>query len=56
MRRVGELPVAARELAAAMAADENVPMCVNNCRVANETERAALAASTLRVWDELRAA
>jgi alcohol dehydrogenase class IV len=56
VRRVGELPVDAPDLVAAMAADENAPMCVNNCRVADETARAALAASTLRVWEELRAA
>jgi alcohol dehydrogenase class IV len=56
VRRVGELPVSAPDLAAAIVADENVPMYVNNCRLADDAERAELAASTLRAWDELRAA
>jgi alcohol dehydrogenase class IV len=56
VRRVGALAVSAPALAAAMVADENVPMFDNNCRRADDAERAELAASTLRTWDELRAA
>jgi alcohol dehydrogenase class IV len=56
VRRIGELPVSTPDLAAAMVAEENVPMYVNNCRLAGDAERAALAASTLRAWAELRAA
>jgi hypothetical protein len=56
VRRVGALAVSAPALAAAMVADENVPMFDNNCRRADDAERTELAASTLGTWDELRAA
>jgi hypothetical protein len=36
-----------------MVADENLPMYMNNCRVADDDERIDLATSTLRAWDEL---
>ena len=56
VKRAGPLTVTAPDLAAAMVADENLPMYTNNCRVADDDERLALAASTLRTWDELLAA
>jgi alcohol dehydrogenase len=56
VRRGGELAVSVPDLAAAMVAEENLPMYRNNCRIPDARERAQLAASTLRVWAELRAA
>jgi alcohol dehydrogenase class IV len=56
VRRVGQLSVSASDLASTMVAEENLPMYVNNCRLADDAERAALATSTLRAWDELRVA
>ncbi len=56
VRRAGELAVSVPDLAAAMVAEENLPMYRNNCRIPDARERAQLAASTLRVWAELRAA
>jgi alcohol dehydrogenase class IV len=56
VRRVGELPVSAPDLAAAMVAEENLPMYRNNCRIADARERKELATWTLRTWAELRAA
>ena len=41
--RVGALTVGADEIAATMVAEENLPMYANNCRLADDTERAALA-------------
>ena len=55
VRRAGELAVSVPDLAAAMVAEENLPMYRNNCRIPDAGERTQLAASTLRVWAELRA-
>jgi hypothetical protein len=54
--RLGDLPVSPRDLAAAMVAEENLPMYRNNCRIASAGERDELSSSTLRVWAELGAA
>jgi alcohol dehydrogenase class IV len=54
--RLGDLPVSPRDLAAAMVAEENLPMYRNNCRIAGAGERDELSSSTLRVWAELGAA
>jgi alcohol dehydrogenase class IV len=56
VHRVGALGVSPADLAAAMIAEENVPMYRNNCRVADAGERNELATTTLRVWTELGAA
>jgi alcohol dehydrogenase len=53
VRRAGALSVTAPDLAAAMVADENIPMYRNNCRVADDVECMQLAESTLRTWNEL---
>jgi alcohol dehydrogenase class IV len=53
VRRAGALSVTAPELAAAMVADENIPMYRNNCQVADDVECMRLAESTLRTWNEL---
>jgi alcohol dehydrogenase len=55
VRGVGELSVSSPDLAAAMVAEENLPMYRNNCRIADARERNELAASTLRAWAELGA-
>ena len=54
---VAALPDAALEpepIAAAMVAEENLPMYVNACRPADDAQRAELAARTVAVWHELR--
>jgi alcohol dehydrogenase len=56
VNRVGALRVSSADLAAAMIAEENLPMYRNNCRVADAGERTELATATLRVWTELGAA
>jgi alcohol dehydrogenase class IV len=56
VRRAGELRVRVPDLAAAMVAEENLPMYRNNCRIADTRERTELATATLRVWAELGAA
>jgi alcohol dehydrogenase class IV len=56
VRRAGALRVSSADLAAAMIAEENLPMYRNNCRVADTGERNELATATLRVWTELGAA
>jgi alcohol dehydrogenase len=56
VQRAGALTVTAPKLAAAMIADENIPMYTNNCRVADDDERMQLATSTLRTWEGLYAA
>jgi alcohol dehydrogenase class IV len=55
VRGVGELSVSSPDLAAAMVAEENLPMYRNNCRIADARGRNELAASTLRAWAELGA-
>ena len=42
-RRLPELELEPDELAAAMVAEENLPMYHNNCRVADDAERRHLA-------------
>ncbi len=54
VHRLGELSLSVDDLAATMVAEENLPMYTNNCAIADERERAALAESTLALWDELR--
>ena len=39
-----------------MAAEENVPMLTNSCRVPDDRERMMLADRTLSLWDELERA
>ena len=54
---VAALPEAELEpepIAAAMVAEENLPMYVNACRPADDAQRAELAARTVAVWHELR--
>ena len=41
------------QLAAAMIAEENLPMYRNNCRLADDVERRQLATRTLAVWSDL---
>ena len=36
-----------------MADDANQPMLLNNCRLADEADRHALATLTVRAWDRL---
>ena len=50
---VGPLSVDPADLAETMVAVENRPMYDNNCRLADDGERLALARSTLHVWDEM---
>lgn len=52
--RLPELEIQPDELAAAMIAEENLPMYRNNCRIADDAERRHLAARTLDVWNDLR--
>ena len=54
---VAALPAARLEpepIAAAMVAEENLPMYVNGCRPADDQQREQLAARTVAVWQELR--
>ena len=54
---VAALPDATLEpapIAAAMVAEENLPMYVNGCRPADDGQRDHLAARTVAVWQELR--
>jgi alcohol dehydrogenase len=54
---VAALPPAKLEpapIAAAMVAEENLPMYVNGCRPADDQQREQLAARTVAVWQELR--
>ncbi len=53
-RRLPELEVEPDQLAAAMVAEENLPMYHNNCRIADDADRRHLAARTFAVWTELR--
>jgi alcohol dehydrogenase class IV len=53
VRRLPMLELEAGQLAAAMIAEENLPMYRNNCRFADDAERRHLAARTLAVWSEL---
>jgi alcohol dehydrogenase class IV len=54
VRRLPDLELEPDQLAAAMIAEENLPMYRNNCRPADDAERRHLAARTLAVWRELR--
>jgi alcohol dehydrogenase class IV len=56
IRRVGPLALSVADLAATMAAEENVPMLTNSCRVPDDRERMMLADRTLSLWDELERA
>lgn len=53
---VGPLAVEPTALADTMIAVENRPMCDNNCRHADEADRAVLASATLSLWSDLLAA
>ena len=53
---VGPLAVESDALADTMIAVENQPMYENNCRRADDAERVALAAATVRLWGDLLAA
>ncbi len=53
VRRVGPIRVEPGGLAAAMADDANQPMLLNNCRLADDADRHALATLTVRAWDRL---
>ena len=53
-RRLPDLEVEPDQLAAAMVAEENLPMYDNNCRIADDADRRHLAARTFAVWTELR--
>ena len=48
-----KLALAVTELAATMAAEENLPMLTNSCRVPDDGERLALAEWTVALWAEL---
>ncbi len=56
VRRLPDLELEPDQLAAAMIAEENLPMYRNNCRLADDAERRKLAARALAVWSELRSA
>jgi alcohol dehydrogenase class IV len=51
-----EVAMAPAPIAAAMVAEENLPMYVNGCRAADDGEREELAARTVEVWHCLRTA
>jgi alcohol dehydrogenase class IV len=51
-----DVAMAPASIAAAMVAEENLPMYANGCRLADDGERDELAARTVAVWHELRSA
>jgi alcohol dehydrogenase len=54
IRRLPAPELAPDQIAAAMVAEENLPMYRNNCRVADDAERRQLAVRTLAAWNDQR--
>jgi alcohol dehydrogenase class IV len=53
VRRLAELDLKPDQLAAAMVAEENLPMYRNNCRLADDVERRQLAGRALAMFSDL---